>query len=66
MLSDPALARAEALWLLIFVADGETFSQRLTIIANRPTIEMVPVDNPQNMRPTSSPGWEPHPKRDRH
>jgi hypothetical protein len=48
MLSDPALARAEALWLLIFVADGETFSQRLTIIANRPTIEMVPVDNPQN------------------
>jgi predicted ABC-class ATPase len=48
MLSDPALARAEALGLPTFVADGENFSQRLTIIANRPTIEKVPVDDPQN------------------
>jgi len=50
MLSDPALALADALELPTFVAGGETFYQRLTIIANGPTIEKVffPVRDPQN------------------
>ena len=50
MLSDPALALADALELPTFVAGGETFYSRLTIIANGSTIEKVffPVDNPQN------------------
>ena len=50
MLSDPALARADALELPIVIADGETFYQRLTIVANGPTIEKVffPVDDPPN------------------
>ena len=50
MLSDPALALADALELPTFVAGGKTFYQRLTIIANGPTIEKVffPVHDPQN------------------
>ena len=50
MRSDPALACADASELPIVIADGETFYQRLTIVANGPTIEKVffPVDDPPN------------------
>ena len=64
MLSNPALARADALELPIVIADGETFYQRLTIVANGPTIEKVffPVDDPQNTLLRSSGGWGPNPR----
>jgi peroxiredoxin len=50
LLSDPALALADALELPTFVAGGETYYRRLTIIANGSTIEKVfsPVNDPQN------------------
>jgi peroxiredoxin len=50
MLADPGLLLAEALGLPTFVADGQTFYRRLTMLANGSTIEKVffPVDDPQN------------------
>lgn len=50
MLADPGLFLAEALDLPTFVADGQTFYRRLTMVANGSTIEKVffPVDDPQN------------------
>ncbi|CAN5534287.1 hypothetical protein BH10ACT4_BH10ACT4_12100 [soil metagenome] len=50
MLADPGLLLAGALDLPTFVAEGQTFYRRLTMIANGSTIEKVffPVDDPQN------------------
>jgi peroxiredoxin len=50
MLADPGLLLADALDLPTFVADGQTFYRRLTMVANGSTIEKVffPVDDPQN------------------